>query len=81
MTERRERRRLCTSLDARLDSIRMTPSERAEARHALELGARATELIMAAASGLRRLFQVPVARRAARKDAAVTRSVDAYHQI
>jgi hypothetical protein len=81
MTERRKRRRQYPGIAVRLDSIRMTPSQRAEARHALELGARAADLILAAANGLRPLLQVPVARRTRRKGAAAVHSADAYHQI
>jgi hypothetical protein len=69
MTDRREHRRLCPSIDAQLDGISMTPSERAEARHALELGTRAAGLIMATTSGLKWLVRVPVPRRAGRKAA------------
>ena len=73
MTERRERTQLCPSIDAQLDGIRMTPSARAEVRHALELGTRAAVLIAATTSGLRRLFQVPVPRRTGRKASAEAR--------
>ena len=81
MTEKRKRRQQYLGIDVRLDHIRMTPGERAEAGHALDLGARVAAFILAAASGLRRLFQAPVARRAGRKEAAAMRSGDAYHQI
>ena len=81
MTEKRKRGRQYAGIDVRLDSIRMTPSQRAEARHALDLGERVAGFILTAASGLRRLFQVPVARRAGRKETAAMRSGDAYHQI
>lgn len=80
MTERRKRRRIYPSLDAQLDSIKMTPSARAEARRALELGARAAGIITAAANGIRSVFQVPVARRAGRRGAGAVRSRDAYHE-
>ena len=78
MTDTRERKQASSSIDKRLEAIRMTPSERAAAHNALELGTRAAGLITAAATGLRWLIQVPVARRAGRKAAAAAkRSGDA----
>ena len=78
MTDRRERNQSSPSIDAQLEAIRMTPSERAAAHNALELGTRAAGLITAAATGLRWLIRVPVARRAGRKAAAAAkRSGDA----
>jgi hypothetical protein len=61
-------------IDAQLDAIRMTPSARAEAQHALELGVHTAELILAIKGGLKWLFQVPVRRRAARAAPAAERS-------
>lgn len=85
MTERRKYETLCPRIEAQLDRIGMTPSERAEARHALELGMRAAGFIVAIARGLRWFFQTPIARRVGRRPLASIGStgasaIDAYHQ-
>jgi hypothetical protein len=74
MTKRFEHLQSLPDIDVRLDCARMTVSERQQARHAMEVGARIAALLSAGKGGLKRWLRIGSMRRAQRA-ARATRKV------